>query len=424
MIIPYNIPQLKIVNMKKIPLLLCLTFASCGALFAQTKFQKGYFIDNNNNRTECLIKNVDGINNPTKFSYKISEYAETKSAEMPAVKKFGIYEVLKFIRADVNIDLTDNGYNLSVLNYNKDPEWQQKQLFLKVLVEGKASLYYYETQGIKRFFYATHANDSIRELIYKDYFDSTSDSQLKTNTAYRKQLSQDVLCNYADVNTLQNLEYKINPMEAYFKHYNECVNSSFVQYDKKKNNGHFNFGIFAGADAAAMRVNNDYANIYFTFSRKISPAFGVYIGYTFPWNNNKWQVLLEPTFHSFNQTGNAFSSTGNPISVNNVSANYSVIDFPLGLRYYMFLNDDSKFFVSAFANSSASLKFKKMLVPLYNLPAHPLGVTPAIGIGYNYNRFSFEGRYYFNQNLISVFDNANWNTRYNRLSLMLGYRIW
>jgi hypothetical protein len=27
------------------------------------------------------------------------------------------------------------------------------------LVEGKASLYYYETQGIKRFFYATHTND-------------------------------------------------------------------------------------------------------------------------------------------------------------------------------------------------------------------------------------------------------------------------
>jgi hypothetical protein len=411
--------------MKKIALLFCIISVYCGALFAQTKYQKGYFIDNNNNRTECLIKNVDGLNNPTKFSYKISEEAETKSAEMPAVKEFGIYEIFKFIRANVNIDLSEyDGYSLSALSYNKDPEWQQKQLFLKVLLEGKASLYYYENQGTIRFFYATNNNNSIRELVYKKYLNSND--QIATNTAYRAQLLRDVLCSNADANTLQNLEYQINPMEAYFKHYNECVNGSFAQYDKKKNNGHFNFGVFAGVDAAAAHVYyydavSSVYDAHFNLSRKISPTFGIYIGYTLPWNNNKWQVLLEPVFHSFNQTGNATYSALDSPRVTKLSVDYSAIDFPLGVRYYMFLNDDSKFFVNAFINMGANLILNKIIqTDLYNMYAHSFGIIPAAGIGYSYKQFSFEGRYYFNQDLLY----SLWNTQYNRFSLMVGYRIW
>jgi hypothetical protein len=146
--------------MKNFLLFVCVAALYCNTLFAQTKFQKGYFIDNNNVRTECLIKNDDWLNNPSKFSYKVSETAPIQSAEMPVVKEFGIYNNSKFVRADVNIDLTTNDYSNNLGN-DKNPEWHQQQLFLKVLIEGKASLYYYKGQNVERFFYSVNAGDSI-----------------------------------------------------------------------------------------------------------------------------------------------------------------------------------------------------------------------------------------------------------------------
>ena len=57
--------------MKKIILLAGL--AVTGLLQAQTKFEKGYFVDNSGQRTEVLIKNLDWKNNPTEFEFKKNE---------------------------------------------------------------------------------------------------------------------------------------------------------------------------------------------------------------------------------------------------------------------------------------------------------------------------------------------------------------
>ena len=46
---------------------------------AQVNFDKGYFIDNNGQKTECLIKNADRGNNPSSFEYKLSESSEPKN---------------------------------------------------------------------------------------------------------------------------------------------------------------------------------------------------------------------------------------------------------------------------------------------------------------------------------------------------------
>jgi hypothetical protein len=39
--------------------------------YAQITFEKGYFINNSGDRTECFIKNIDWRDNPTKFEYKM-----------------------------------------------------------------------------------------------------------------------------------------------------------------------------------------------------------------------------------------------------------------------------------------------------------------------------------------------------------------
>lgn len=54
-------------------LLLLLALKFSFVVNAQINFEKGYFISNDNEKIECLIKSIDWKNNPTEFKYKLNE---------------------------------------------------------------------------------------------------------------------------------------------------------------------------------------------------------------------------------------------------------------------------------------------------------------------------------------------------------------
>ena len=58
--------------MKK-QLLILLIFISTFNSYAQTSFEKGYFINNEGQKTDCLIKNIDWKDNPTEIKFKYTE---------------------------------------------------------------------------------------------------------------------------------------------------------------------------------------------------------------------------------------------------------------------------------------------------------------------------------------------------------------
>jgi hypothetical protein len=75
--------------------------------FGQIVYEKGYYIDNSNQKIECFIKNLDWNNNPTKFMYKLTENGEKNTLDIKLVKEFGIGDGLKYVRKKVQID-TEN----------------------------------------------------------------------------------------------------------------------------------------------------------------------------------------------------------------------------------------------------------------------------------------------------------------------------
>jgi len=129
-------------------LLLLSTISYC-----QITFENGYFIDESNQRIECLIKNMDWENSPTAFHYKLTDDAAVQKLDIQAVKEFGINGVSKYIRAVVKIDRSSDSDNQ--LSYKKNPVFQEETLFLKVIVEGKATLLLYQSTNLKRFFFNT-----------------------------------------------------------------------------------------------------------------------------------------------------------------------------------------------------------------------------------------------------------------------------
>lgn len=82
------------------------------------------------------------------------------------MKEFGINDVSKYKRFVVNMDKT-GGADLS---FDKEHKNVQETLFLKVLIEGKGSLFFYEGGYFERFFF-TVEDSEIEQLVYKPEFD-------------------------------------------------------------------------------------------------------------------------------------------------------------------------------------------------------------------------------------------------------------
>lgn len=95
--------------------------------YSQISFEKGYYINNANQKTDCLIRNIDWRNNPTEFEYILSGENEAKKANIKSVKEFGIYNISKYIRGTVNIDRS--GESVNNLSKDKNPVFNQEELF-------------------------------------------------------------------------------------------------------------------------------------------------------------------------------------------------------------------------------------------------------------------------------------------------------
>jgi hypothetical protein len=198
--------------------------------FTQSTFKKkAYYIDNNGLFTECLIKDMDWVNNPVNFEYKLSANDAPKTMDISSVKEFGIVNISRFIRADVKIDRSKT--KLKDLSQDKEPEWSKEQLFLKVLIKGKASLYYFQDSNHIRFFYSID-NSPIEQLVYKEYY---LNGQRTFNAYFRQQLSVNIRCKSLSDKYILTMPYRQVEIVHYFKIYYEDINDQNVEYDKSLN---------------------------------------------------------------------------------------------------------------------------------------------------------------------------------------------
>ena len=149
---------------KQLLLLLCLVFTANA--YTQIVFEKGYYINNADEKVECLIKNIDWRNNPTEFEYQLNENSEKKKVTIETVQEFGITGISKYVRSTVNIDRSSS--DVHDLSDEKKPIFKEETLFLKVLIDGKANLYEYIDGSLSRYFY-NKKNTPIEQLIHKNY---------------------------------------------------------------------------------------------------------------------------------------------------------------------------------------------------------------------------------------------------------------
>ncbi|MDB0600231.1 hypothetical protein PL373_03525 [Tenacibaculum maritimum] len=114
--------------MKKLTLLFIAIFLHFNS-YAQITFEKGYYIDNLNQKVNCYIKNIDWDNTPSYFEYKTTLSSPEKTIQVQSVKEFAIIGQSKYIRSLVEIDRSSS--SLKHISNNKEPIFKKESLFLK-----------------------------------------------------------------------------------------------------------------------------------------------------------------------------------------------------------------------------------------------------------------------------------------------------
>ena len=270
--------------------LLCL-LASIFSLtgYAQIAFEKGYYIDNANQKIECLVKNMDWKNNPTEFEYKLSETSENNVAKIETVKEFGVYDVSKYVRSKTNIDRSSK--NIKYLTTNKNPEFQEELLLLKVLIEDDAVLYEYVEGDLRRYFYSK-GDSTIDQLIFKSYI--TSGQHIGTNNRFRQQLFTDLNCPNFKKNRFKYIGYNKSDLVKFFLDYAKCSNgesSTLVNFEEKKKTDVFNLTLRPRFNSSTLQIKNTGSNSRnFEFDSESGLAFGIEAEYILPFNKNKWAI--------------------------------------------------------------------------------------------------------------------------------------
>lgn len=399
--------------MNKTIFLSILTFLFFYNAVGQIIFENGYFIDNSGNRTACLIKNQDWKNNPNSFEYRINENSDIQKATLTTVKEFSIPGQFKYVRFTVEIDKTLEKLDVGQLTYDPKPNYVKEELYLKVLVEGKASLYMYDADNLRKFFY-TLENEVPEQLFFKRY--KKSESTLASNNQYKQTLFLNLNCVNKTMEDEENLKYSANNLITYFEKYNKCENADFEILVDKTTNYDFNLNIKPRVIFSSLNIINVNNSIRSAdFGSKTNFSAGIEAELALNFNKGTWSVFVEPAYFSF--------SADKEIQFQNVAIEYSFIEIPVGIRHYFFIDKKSKIFVNAayvfYFNTDLKLEFE---IPTSASTDFVSRGKLALGVGYNFNgKLSLEYRTYIGKK--DIFNSGVYTSEFNYSSLILGYTL-
>lgn len=354
-----------------------------GALIAQISFERGYFIDNNDQKIECTIENQDWLRNPTSFKYRLADDTQTHEGTLAEVKEF-VAGNNTFVRFEVRMDTSSQ--DLRQLSVNRDPEWDTRIVFLKLIVNGSGKLYKYRDRLLELFFFSVD-NSPVEQLVYKKvklppnaevvraYKQS---AEFIDNLAYKAQLLARVSCG-DPAKLIDWTQYRESMLTRYFETYNACRGDVKTRADK----GFLNtLSATVGWDFARMHIYEQW----FGFSEASEPDPGIQLGIAsevpLPFNKGKWSVFIQPTFQT-------------SLGLNDHRSHRS-LEIPAGIRHYFYLKNTA-LYINGLLVLDVPFRYHVMETAPYQLDLtlsnDPVGGVAAGG-GLRFWRMTVEGRYY------------------------------
>ena len=411
--------------------------------YSQTKFEAGSYTDLNNVKHEGFIKNLDWKSNPSEIIFKKNtEETDVVYIKSDNLKEFEIYEFSKYKKFNVNIDVSAD--DISEIGYIKEPIFEKKEIFLKVLLEGNASLYLLNNGVAGKFFFNNSTNE-IEELISKKYRVNEVDAAkmresgdkvnafttILTNNEYFKQLFTKVNCNM-NREKIYKTSYTETSLVKYFKEYNECINAEYTVHKSSKKTK-ANIKALVSGNYGSIELLNGNRSLYSKdFDNKMSFGAGLELELVFPYNNNKWAAFIETSFNTYNDEAVLKDDKGFSLfNEQNVKVQYNYIQLTPGLRHYFYLNEDSKISFDAIYNIRKSIGDNKveysredeLLLIYQNLKiTDDMIYNFALGINYSFKKYTIGFRTYTKSNILD--NTADYRyAKFSNLSFSFKYTI-
>lgn len=410
---------------------------------AQIKYEEGYIIDNDNNKINCLIKNLDWKVNPVEVMYKLTEGDSENIKDIVEIKEFKILNSEHYYkRYKLYNSLKD--YDLNILNQ------ENTVVLLRVLLESdKATLYEYYNEIPFYFFHLD--DDDLEYLEYKKYVDD--DNKVRENSNYKKTLFDNLKCEKFTRNTFSKLKYTSTDLVDIFSEYSICRKTDFENYHEQRTKAKFGFKLLLGINnfakggvvfspsyiqrnsipsGSTIRVET---NQEVGLDPKIGVLFGFETELRLPFNRNKWSLYTAPNYQSYSQDRRTVTIEDNfrfqPISYDvTYSIDYSFVEVPIGIRYHMNLNETSKLFAQfafafpihlkknereTFVVTDDNIVFSNIEVEVSDRNSDQSNLSFIIGAGYNVSdKYSIAFNYYLSKNLkgdepITLSQNGSFN---------------
>ncbi len=384
----------------------------------QDDYKPGYYISLDSHRIEGYVPANVGASVYESLKFRRDKSGSESMVRFDSIIEFGITGKTKFIIDSFDIDRTKVGDH----DWDRNPKYKKERITLEVILEGRASLYLYQTRNLTRFYFST-AKMGITPLDYKPYLVMEKRSVLNTN--YRQQLYANLICDKFAEKDFKNLEYRLGPLTELFLRYNRCAVAKMKKYRIKKDPDLISLNLRIGLNQSSLKSGNiTFSSHDMDFGRKYGPRIGLEFEYLVPSLNRKWAVIFEPYYQWYNgkTSQNTTLIAGGSL---NSEIRYESIELTGGVRHNYYVNDDAMIFTSLLA--LYSLEFGAFVQYTRNdgSELHFLEVNPkpnfGFGIGYRKSKFSAEFRYHTKRDLLGGY--TLWKGEYRQMSLILAYTI-
>lgn len=387
----------------------------CIQSFAQVQFKEGHYITTKGDTIKGLIKDYDWNDNPEKVTFKNKTSNSKNNFRPEDIAGFEIYNKVKYTSSFIDTDISRD--DVSRLDNSRLPIFDKKHLFLKVIVEGKASLYKHSSTYNTRYYYEINGS-SLKMLIYKKYMNS--DNKIDKNNNFRQQLLNNLKCDELSKSQFASLNYTEKDLRKIISKYNACFDDETYSFQEQKRKQSFFISIRPGIQMASIKIDNTVTNEKIDFDDEVSYRIGLEFEYILSFNNNKWSVIVEPTYQNYSTTKVDLIQR---FLERTREVNYSSIEFPIGVRYYTFLSENHQLFGNGGIVLDYVIGDEHVVDERSQTINFDKSFNPYIGIGYRFKEnFSLEIRYQTFRGLFSG-RNSNLKANYSSIGVIAGYRF-
>lgn len=323
--------------------ILLIIFVPC---LAQKKILKGYIIDSYGIKKMVEIEDQEWIRTPKKFSIRFENSDSTFKVYPEDLQEINIENSIKYISRKIWYPQKESDLN-SIYGGNRIP-FVSNQIFLKVLIEGKYNLYEYNKDH-NLLFFANRQNDTITCLNKYKYIDHKTNN-IREYNQYIGQLLEIFKNENPDFQDFNLIKYDLRDLSSLFKKFNKSYLDSTKIYETHRSKINTMFKFQAGLGVGRIGIEDKVYN-FFNFPKETKVTFlpGFEIEIQIINKYSHYAFFLQPIYRGFKSE----------VLINNQYPHkftYKVIELPIGIKRYIKLRNDSKFYFSLAYNLNLNLK--------------------------------------------------------------------